>query len=64
MNTAKLVRDERTRALLNTNNDELRAYRIRRVQATRLETLENDINSVRQDIQDIKNLLLEITNRG
>jgi len=54
------VRDTNSNALLNTNTKALAEYRARKKAANRLDTLEKDLNNVKQDINEIKSLLLKL----
>jgi hypothetical protein len=51
------VRDINSNALLNTNTKALAEYRARKKAVNRLDTLEKDLNNVKQDINEIKSLL-------
>ena len=65
MNEHKFVRDNNSNAILNTNIGALEQYRIsknKRVQEQ--DTLQNcvdDINTLKDDMQEIKNLLLKMS---
>jgi hypothetical protein len=52
-----LVRDNKTQAVLNTNNNSLEAYKMRR-DAQR--NMLNDVNSLKEEISEIKNLLYQL----
>lgn len=54
------VRDTNSNALLNTNTKALAEYRARKKSVNRLDTLEKDLNNVKQDINEIKSLLLKL----
>jgi hypothetical protein len=62
--TNKYVRDGNSKALISTDIAGLQAYKLKknkeREQATQLRQFENDINTVKQEMQDIKLLLQEI----
>ena len=55
------VRDTRTNALINTNVDQIEKQkeikRKRREQAIRAKTIEEDINNLKSDMSEIKDLL-------
>lgn len=53
-------RDRNTNALLNTNTRALAEYKARKKAATRIDTVEADLNNMKQDINEIKSLLLKI----
>ena len=57
MNTESLIRDEHTNALLNVNNTELDTYRLRKNKMQKIDVLEHDINNLRKELQEIKQLL-------
>ena len=62
--TTKYVRDGHSKAIISTDVAGLSAYKARknkeREQANQLRQFENDINSVRQEMLDIKLLLQQI----
>ena len=67
MSEHKFVRDNNSNAILNTNIGALEQYRIsknKRVQEQ--DTLQNcvdDINTLKDDMQEIKNLLLKLSEK-
>lgn len=64
MSDHKFRREEFSKALINSDFEGLKAYKIRREKSKKLEQLETDINMLKDDIQQIKTLLLEILHRG
>lgn len=62
--TTKYVRDGNSKAIISTDLVGLQAYKARknkeREQANQLRQFENDINTVKQEMQDIKLLLQQI----
>lgn len=62
--TSKYVRDGYSKAIISTDNAGLAAYKAKknkdREQANQLRQFENDINTVKQEMQDIKSLLQQI----
>jgi cell fate (sporulation/competence/biofilm development) regulator YmcA (YheA/YmcA/DUF963 family) len=58
-----LVRDLGNQAVLNTNVDALAAYRKRRDKAKEIDQTINDINTMRQDINDLKSLMQRILDK-
>lgn len=64
MNEQKIRRDEHSGAVLSVDHEGLRAYKKRRAQNTKMATLESDINILKQDISEIKDLLQQILIRG
>ena len=61
-----LVRDIKTNAIINTNEQEYNAYLARKNSTTnerqRVENLENQINEVKGDLNEIKMLLRSLAN--
>ena len=61
-----LIRDEHTNAILNNNSSEYDNYirmRAKRKQGTdRIDTMEDDLKSLKDDINEIKTLLKELSN--
>ena len=65
MKDTKIRRDASSLAIINTDTDGLAAYKARRNSKDKMKELETDINSVKQELTDIKNMLqLLIANRG
>jgi conjugal transfer/entry exclusion protein len=56
-----LIRDEKTKSIINTNINEYENYikmrNIKQTEVKRIENIENDLNSLKNDINEIKNLL-------
>ena len=63
---SNLVRDEETNAILNTNSSEYNNYlaiRARKKQwSDRIDNMENDLKSLKDDINEIKTLLRALSN--
>ena len=61
-----LIRDENSNAILNTNSSEYDNYlslRAKKKQGTdRIDTMENDLKSLKDDINEIKTLLKALSN--
>ena len=57
MNIESLIRDETSNALLNVNTTELDTYRVRKNKMQKIDVLEHDINNLRKELQEIKQLL-------
>lgn len=61
------LRDTESKALLNTNKQELKEYyeerEIRLKQMKEKEHLENKVNKLEEDISEIKNILLELVKK-
>lgn len=52
-----LARDTRSQALLNIDNEGLNAYRARREKTRVMDSMIEEVNTMRQDINEIKQLL-------
>lgn len=67
MSEHKFVRDTLSKAVLNTDTNGLEAYKMardRRLQEqTTLQNCVEDISSLKDDMQEIKNLLLKISEK-
>ena len=63
---SRLIRDENTNAILNTKSVEYNNYlslRAKKRQGSeRIDTMENDLKSLKDDINEIKTLLKELSN--
>ncbi len=64
MQDTKIRRDEQSQAVLNTDLEGLEAYKKRRKVQEELAGLKADINTIKADMTDMKELLLQILNRG
>jgi len=58
-----LVRDLGNQAVLNTNIDALTAYKKRREKAKEIDQSISDINTMKQDINDLKSLMQRILDK-
>ena len=62
-----LVRDERNGAILNIDNNGLNAYRVARYnrikQAEKEKRMENEIDNIKSDVSEIKDLLKNLIKR-
>ena len=58
-----LVRDLGNQAVLNTNIDALTAYRKRREKAKEIDQTIGDINTMKQDINELKTLMQRILDK-
>lgn len=65
--TTKYVRDGNSKALISTDVEGLKAYRAKKEKARsdhlKMKTIEGDINSLRQEMLDIKYLLQQILDK-
>lgn len=65
MDTTTFVRDEFSKALINTNSAEIQARLARKQQTKQIAEIQQDIDNVKLDISEIKQLLqLLISHRG
>lgn len=59
-----LARDKASGAIINTNSNEISTARARKylqkLEKERVNRLEQDVNSIKQDIGDIRNLLIKM----
>ena len=58
-----LVRDRNSKALLNTNNESLKAYKIKRNANLKILEYENDINTLKTEIVEIRKTLEIVVNK-
>ena len=58
-----LVRDRNSKALLNTNLESLKAYKIKRNANLKIIEYENDINTLKSEISEIRTVLDVIVNK-
>ena len=62
-----LVRDPRTNAILNTNKSEydeyMKAEKKNASKSERVEQLETDVNDIKNDLNEIKSLLLDLARK-
>lgn len=61
-----LIRDTRTNAVMNTNQVDYQSYlalaQSKRDEKTKVETMERDLNVIKDEINQVKNLLQELLN--
>jgi len=62
-NNEDLVRDSYSKAVLNTNKDALDAWKKRKIKTNQIETHELEINNIRNELDEMKNMLKEIIQR-
>ena len=58
-----IVRDIQSKALVNTNNDSLKAYKLRKNQALELLETKNKVDKLESEMTEIKQLLLKIVEK-
>jgi chromosome segregation ATPase len=65
MNEHKFIRDDGSNAILNTNINALEQYKVERIRRKKeqsiLQDCVDDINSLKDDMQEIKNLLIKMS---
>lgn len=59
-----LRRDTETKAVITTDRDQLRAYKTRVEQSNRLRKIEEEQSVVRSELQEIKDLLHALIQKG
>lgn len=59
-----LVRDTHTKAVLSNDIDQLKAYKTKAEQSRRLRKIEEEQSVVRCELQEIKNLLQTLIQKG
>lgn len=63
-----LIRDPKTNSIINTNMSEYKEYISRRnskiEEDQKIQNLENDMNNIKSDLSEIKNLLKCLTNES
>jgi len=59
-NRNDLVRDTYSKAILNTDLDALNAWKKRKEKSNRIDTHENDINNIKEELGEIKFMIKEI----
>ena len=60
---SKLIRDRNSKALLSTDNAGLTAYKMQRSQIKKVAEYENDINTLKSEISEIRTVLDVIVNK-
>ena len=58
-----LVRDKNSKALLSRNHEGLKAYKIQRNRNNKILEYENDINTLKKDVTDIRSALELLVNK-
>lgn len=63
---SNLIRDERTKAILNTNVSDYENYiktrKIKQSETERVSNIERDVEEIKNDLDEIKNLLRNLIN--
>lgn len=58
-----LEKDDTNGAILNTDKESLRAYRIQKRKNNQIDNLNNEVNHLKDEIGEIKNLLKELVGK-
>jgi hypothetical protein len=61
--TPNLVRDMQNQAVLNSDLDGLKAYKLKREKQQEINSAVDDINNMKQDINDLKTLMQRILDK-
>lgn len=56
------VREKKSKALLNTDDVSLAAYRNQRANIKRINNLNSEVAGIKSDLEEIKNMLKTLTN--
>lgn len=59
-----LVRDMKSKAIINTNAEALQAYKKARAHRQRLDSMMDEFEEMKSDLSDIKNLLKALVEKG
>ena len=59
----ELIRDMDSKAVLNTNSTALQAYKKKREKQQEIQSAVEDINNMKQDINDLKTLMQRILDK-
>lgn len=62
-----LVRDPKSTAVINSSRqdyeDYMKSYMIRKSKNDRIDSMESDMNNIREELNEIKRLLINLTNK-
>ena len=58
-----LVRDKNSKAVLNTDNEGLKAYKLQQSRIDKFIKYESDINTLRTEITELKDLIQGLVNK-
>lgn len=61
-NDKGFIKDTENKAVLNVNREALKAYKLQRNKLLKTFALEDEVNSLKEDIKDIKSLLSQLIN--
>ena len=54
------LRDPKTSALLNTDDNAIRAYKAKKEQMQKIQDMEQDVNNIKHELMEIKDMLQQI----
>jgi len=57
------VRDDKNKAVLNVDNDALNAYKKQRVIIANAKNLSEEVNTLKNDVKEIKDLLFQLLHK-
>ena len=57
-NNKFLIRDKYSKAILNTNIDEIKEYHAKKKSIGKMIELENEVQNLKNELKEIKNLLI------
>ena len=60
----KFVRDEHSKAVINTDIKGLKQYKARKAQLDEIKNVKNDVDSLKDEMSEIKNLLLLLVEKN
>jgi predicted transcriptional regulator len=60
MKQDKFIRDSNSGAVLNVDNDSLKAYKLQKAKQKQIQSKLEDIDNIKKDVNDIKNMLSSI----
>jgi len=62
-NAENFIRDRKNAAVLNTDLDSLVAYKKERERILRADSIVEDVNSLKKEFSEIKDLLIQLVNK-
>lgn len=63
-NEQSLVRDAKSTAILNTDNETLHAYKMRKQRESLIETVMQEQTEIRKEMSEIKQLLVQLIGKS
>lgn len=61
---SKFKRDQKSKAIINMDYDAFKSYQAQRDEFYKIESVKDDVNNLKNDISEIKQLLQKIANNG